>query len=215
MQEQTDNSYAIVINVSKNLENILEAKFQAVGKGLHEKVTSVEAQLPELLIRRLRKIASIRNKLVHEKDYKFVNVVEFEADYNWCKSQLDEIKISRYLIWLNLVRHKLFNKSNPDKIRFPFFFWLVLSLGLPLVLTKSLLHGEYWQQALFIGLISLSIIITILLLSIVFRYLAQWLKVSWVVFALTLGAILYGYYYQTFKFQDLEIVFQNVLSQKT
>lgn len=212
MQEQTNNSYAIVISASKDLENILEAKFQAVGKGLHEKVSSAEAQLPELLMRRLRKIASIRNKLVHEKDYQLANAVEFEADYNWCKSQLDEIKISRGTIWLNRIRHRLFTNPDPDKIRFPFFFWLILSLLLPLVLTKSLLHGVYWQHALFTTLASLAIIIAILILSFAFRYLAQWLKISWVVFILTLVIILYAYFKLPFEFQDLEIAFSQLLT---
>lgn len=210
MEPNADN-YSLVISASKELENILESKFQANGKGLHEKVTSVEAQLPELLIRRIRKIASIRNKLVHEKDFKLNNAVEFEVDYNWCKTQLDEIKISRGSIWLNRIRHNLFNNSDPDKIRFPFFFWLILSLLLPLVLTKSILHA-YWQQALFIGLISLAIMAAILLLSIAFQYLSQWLKISWVVFALTLGVILYSYQYHPFQFQDLETAFSRLLS---
>ena len=209
--EPNAEHYSLVISASKDLENILEAKFQATGKGLHEKVTSVEAQLPELLIRRIRKIASIRNKLVHEKDFKLNNAVEFEVDYNWCKSQLDEIKISRASLWFNRIRHSLFSKSDPDKIRFPFFLWLILSLLLPLVLTKSLLHGEYWQQALFIGLVSLAIMVAILLLSIAFKYFSQWLKISWVVFALTLAAIIYSYQYHPFEIRDLETAFSRLL----
>ncbi len=209
--EPNAEHYSLVISASKELENILEAKFQATGKGLHEKVSSVEAQLPELLIRRIRKIASIRNKLVHEKDFKLNNAVEFEVDYNWCKSQLDEIKISRGSLWFNRIRHNLFSKSDPDKIRFPFFLWLILSLLLPLALTKSLLHGEYWQQALFIGLVSLAIMVAILLLSIAFKYFSQWLKISWVVFALTLAAIIYSYQYHPFEIQDLETAFSRLL----
>ena len=212
MQEKTDNHYAIVISASKDLENILEKKFQAVGKGLHEKVTSAEAQLSELLIRRLRKIASIRNKLVHEKDYQLANAVEFEVDYNWCKSQLDEIKISRGGLWLNRIRHRLFTNSDPDKTRFPFFFWLILSLLLPLILTKSQLYNEYWQQALFLATTSLAIMVAILLLSIAFRYLSQWLKMSWIVFVLTLAIILYAYFKLPLEFQDLEMAFSQLLN---
>lgn len=208
MQVQTESAYTTVISASKELENILETKFQATGKGLHEKVTSVEAQLPELLIRRLRKIASIRNKLIHEKDYQLANAVEFEVDYNWCKSQLDEIKVSRGSLWLNRIRHHLFNNSDTEKIRFPFFLWLTLSLLLPLILIKSLLHGVYWQQALFTGLLSLVIMVAILLLSIAFRFLSQWIKISWVVFALTLAAILYTHHFHPFQFQDLEMAFK-------
>lgn len=210
--ETNAEHYSLVISASKELENILESKFQANGKGLHEKVTSVEAQLPEMLIRRIRKIASIRNKLVHEKDFKLNNAVEFEVDYNWCKTQLDEIKISRGTLWLNRIRHNLFNNSDPDKIRFPFFLWLILSLLLPLVLTKSILHGAYWQQALFIGLLSLAIIVGIIVSSIAFRYLSQWLKISWVMFVLSLAVILFAYFKLPFEFQDLEMAFSRLLA---
>lgn len=209
--DANSNHYALVISVSKDLENILEAKFQAVGKGLHEKVTSVEAQLPELLMRRLRKIASIRNKLIHEKDYKLANAAEFEVDYNWCKTQLEEIKISLGSIWLNRIRHKFFKNSDPDKTRFPFFLWLILSLLLPLILTKSQLHNEYWRQALFLAATSLAIMVAILLFSIALRYLSHWLKISWVVFALTLAIILYAYFKLPFEFQDFEIAFSQLL----
>ncbi len=212
MQEKTDNHYAIVISASKDLESILEKKFQAVGKGLHEKITSADAQLSELLIRRLRKIASIRNKLVHEKDYQLANAVEFEVDYNWCKSQLDEIKISRGALWFNRIRHRLFTNSDPDKTRFPFFFWLILSLLLPLILTKSQLHNEYWQQALFLATTSLAIMVAILLLSIAFRYLSQWLKMSWIVFVLTLAIILYAYFKLPLEFKDFEEAFSQLLN---
>ncbi len=60
--------YELVITNCKRLEGILEKRFGASGRGLHEKVTSVQAKLPEPLIRKLRYIATIRNQLVHEED---------------------------------------------------------------------------------------------------------------------------------------------------
>lgn len=39
------NDYELVIKSAKDLEHILEVQYHAEGKGLHEKLTSVEGQL--------------------------------------------------------------------------------------------------------------------------------------------------------------------------
>lgn len=65
----TLSDYELVITSCKRLEAILEKGFGASGRGLHEKVTSVQAELPEPLVRKLRFIATVRNKLVHDQDY--------------------------------------------------------------------------------------------------------------------------------------------------
>jgi hypothetical protein len=59
----------LVINRTKALEALLEHGLGATGKGLHEKVTSVQAKLPESLVRKLRFAATLRNKLVHDAGY--------------------------------------------------------------------------------------------------------------------------------------------------
>lgn len=51
---------------SKRIETILKKEFEAQGKGLHECLTSVERRIPELIVKKARYIASIRNKVVHE-----------------------------------------------------------------------------------------------------------------------------------------------------
>jgi hypothetical protein len=60
-----------VIQRTKKLERLLEEKYQAVGKGLHEKATSVEHTLDPNTLKQIRFIASIRNKLIHEDGYRF------------------------------------------------------------------------------------------------------------------------------------------------
>ena len=60
-----DISLDNLIRSSSNIENLLEEK-GAVGKGLHEKVSSIESDLPEGSVKSIRFIASIRNQLVHE-----------------------------------------------------------------------------------------------------------------------------------------------------
>jgi hypothetical protein len=63
------SSVEIVIGYSKQLEFILERSFGAQGKGLHQKVSSVEHLLPAKLVKTLRFLASVRNKVIHDHAY--------------------------------------------------------------------------------------------------------------------------------------------------
>lgn len=56
----------LAVTRSQRLEQRLEREFGATGKGLHQKVSSVEAALPADLVRKLRLVATVRNKVVHE-----------------------------------------------------------------------------------------------------------------------------------------------------
>jgi hypothetical protein len=58
----------LVVQASKQLEAALEKQYGATGRGLHEKLSSVEQQLPPEIVRNLRFIATMRNKIVHETD---------------------------------------------------------------------------------------------------------------------------------------------------
>mmetsp|Transcript_15741 Transcript_15741/g.30428 ORF Transcript_15741/g.30428 Transcript_15741/m.30428 type:complete len:120 (+) Transcript_15741:169-528(+) len=71
----------LVIIASKYLEAALEKDFGATGRGLHEKITTAEGLDPQTQ-RRLRKIATIRNKLIHEIGYDEVDDRErFREDF--------------------------------------------------------------------------------------------------------------------------------------
>jgi len=59
----------LAVTQCKTLEGLLTRGLNAQGRGLHEKVTSVQNRLPPELVKRLRFIATIRNKIVHEADY--------------------------------------------------------------------------------------------------------------------------------------------------
>mmetsp|Transcript_7644 Transcript_7644/g.11574 ORF Transcript_7644/g.11574 Transcript_7644/m.11574 type:complete len:114 (+) Transcript_7644:108-449(+) len=59
------NDFELVIRISKELERLLEVEFGAEGKGLHEKITTANG-LSQPLRKRMRYLATIRNKLVHE-----------------------------------------------------------------------------------------------------------------------------------------------------
>ncbi len=56
----------LAVTRSQRLEQRLKRDFGATGKGLHQKVSSVESSLPSDLVRRLRLVATVRNKVVHE-----------------------------------------------------------------------------------------------------------------------------------------------------
>ena len=80
----------LAINSSKRLESLLEQKLGASGRGLHEKVSSVEARLPRELARKLRLVATVRNKVVHESDYKKID--DRKAFVKACKEAERELK---------------------------------------------------------------------------------------------------------------------------
>lgn len=68
-----------VIRASKQLEQLLEQHYGASGRGLHEKTSSIEDQLDSDTVRRLRKIATLRNKVVHE-DFEIDDLTDFQCD---------------------------------------------------------------------------------------------------------------------------------------
>lgn len=57
----------LAVDTARQLEATLTA-LGATGKGLHEKASSIETRLPEALVTKLRFIASVRNKIVHEDE---------------------------------------------------------------------------------------------------------------------------------------------------
>ncbi|KAK9816479.1 hypothetical protein WJX72_000785 [[Myrmecia] bisecta] len=65
-EQYSSNDVELVIRASKDLEHLLDTEFGASGKGLHEKITSCGRQLPDDLIKKMRYLATIRNKLIHE-----------------------------------------------------------------------------------------------------------------------------------------------------
>ncbi|MFO1411217.1 MAG: hypothetical protein U1F13_02135 [Acinetobacter parvus] len=66
----------IVVTQSKILEALLEQKFGATGRGLHEKLSSIEYQLEAGLVKNIRWIATMRNKVVHE-NFQLTNQNDF------------------------------------------------------------------------------------------------------------------------------------------
>lgn len=63
----------LAVKSSKKIESTLERVLGAQGKGLHEKVSSVEGKIPTALVKRIRYIATIRNKLIHEESVRKID----------------------------------------------------------------------------------------------------------------------------------------------
>ena len=58
----------VIITRTKTIESAL-VKLGASGKGLHEKASSLEGTLAPSLVMKIRFIASVRNKSLHDDDY--------------------------------------------------------------------------------------------------------------------------------------------------
>ncbi len=71
-----------IIRKTKRLESLLKKHYRAKGKGLHQLISDVESRLPNEYVSKLRFIATIRNKAVHEDDFIFENKKDF---YNACR----------------------------------------------------------------------------------------------------------------------------------
>lgn len=58
-----------ILEKTRKIETLLTNNYGAKGKGLHEKASSVEAELAPDKINKIRWIATIRNKSVHEDGF--------------------------------------------------------------------------------------------------------------------------------------------------
>ncbi len=78
----------LVVSRSRRLEALLRSQFHAEGKGLHQLVSSVEERLPHDVIKKLRFIATMRNKVVHEDGYKLEDKQAFIRTARECEKEL-------------------------------------------------------------------------------------------------------------------------------
>ncbi|MCY0871397.1 MAG: hypothetical protein OWQ56_01565 [Acidithiobacillus caldus] len=84
----------LAVEKSRKLEQALEAGFGARGRGLHEKITSVEGKLPRNLVKQLRWVATIRNHVVHEGT-KIADPTTFAQSADRAYSAIQEIVAAR------------------------------------------------------------------------------------------------------------------------
>jgi hypothetical protein len=60
-----------VLEKTQEMEYLLKTNFGATGKGLNEYLDSIQGTLPADLVKKIRFVATIRNKLVHERGYQY------------------------------------------------------------------------------------------------------------------------------------------------
>lgn len=88
---------AVVIKRSRRMEKLLREHYHAEGKGLHQLINSSQKRLPHDVIEKLRFIATIRNKTVHEDDFQIDNIQQFIKTCDECEKELQPR--SNRLIW--------------------------------------------------------------------------------------------------------------------
>jgi hypothetical protein len=65
----SDEDIGMVVKTARRLETLLETRFGASGRGLHEKLAAVETMLTPEALRDGRYVATIRNRVVHEDSF--------------------------------------------------------------------------------------------------------------------------------------------------
>ena len=92
----SSNDYELVIKASKELEYYLDTEFGAHGKGLHEKINSVQKDLPGEIVKKMRYLATIRNKLIHERGFDAIpDRSAFIAAFETSRLEIENIVRSR------------------------------------------------------------------------------------------------------------------------
>jgi len=104
-------SLELIVARSKSIESAL-VKRGASGKGLHEKVSSIERQLSSDLVKKVRFIASVRNKCLHDDDY-FVSNDTMDGFLRAC-DQVD-YQLSRMLVKTTTRTSSSSKSSSPSK----------------------------------------------------------------------------------------------------
>ncbi len=77
-----------VVLRTRKIERLLREQYHANGKGLHQLISSCEERLPHDVIAKLRFVATIRNKVVHEDHYKLEDRKAFLSVCNECEKEL-------------------------------------------------------------------------------------------------------------------------------
>ena len=84
-----------VLQGTKRIEAILEEKFGSTGRGLYEKMTTANMRLPEPLQKRIRYVATMRNKTMHEEGFEIPNIPEFVKTCQSIAEQLEHLHANR------------------------------------------------------------------------------------------------------------------------
>lgn len=109
------------IKYSKAVESLLTKQFGAQGKGLHEKLSSVERRLPASLVKRIRYLATMRNKVVHEGGFKIPQLKSFAQSCEGILAELQQPVAANRLSAASLVIYTLITSA------FVFFIYIAVA----------------------------------------------------------------------------------------
>lgn len=84
-----------VLQGTKRIEAILEEKFGSTGRGLYEKMDTANMKLPEPLQKRIRYVATLRNKAMHQEGFEIDNIPEYVKTCQVIAEQLEHLHANR------------------------------------------------------------------------------------------------------------------------
>ncbi|EKO3558515.1 DUF4145 domain-containing protein [Vibrio metschnikovii] len=122
-----------VVLRTRRLETLLRQHYHAQGKGLHQLISSCEERLPHDIIEKLRYIATIRNKIVHEDHFHLPDRKAFLLACLQCEKEL--APRSGRFIWRVAVMLMLL--MTMAAVTFYYLHWDELSKFFPHFLPKS------------------------------------------------------------------------------
>lgn len=68
----------LVVQNTRKIESLLETVLSASGRGLHEKLSSVEVFFTPAEVRKIRYIATMRNNVLHKDGFKLKDEADFQ-----------------------------------------------------------------------------------------------------------------------------------------
>jgi hypothetical protein len=90
------NDFELVVRATKEMEYLLETHFGAPSdkkSGLHDKISHARDKdgkpLPEKVVRQMRRLVTIRNSLVHDRDFNAIpERAKFVKDFDEVEAEL-------------------------------------------------------------------------------------------------------------------------------
>lgn len=79
-----------VVLLTREIESLLD-RLGATGRGLHEKLTTVENRLSAQTVKKMRWIATMRNKTMHEHNFQINDFQGFKSSCNDVIAELNAI----------------------------------------------------------------------------------------------------------------------------
>lgn len=116
-----------IVEHSKKLEAMLK-KLEAEGRGMHELISSIEDKLEPELKNKLRFIATIRNKAIHEPEFDVDG--DFEAFCTACEEASQELE---KIVKPKRKKRAAAKKTEPGEAGFNYLFLLPFIPGLNII----------------------------------------------------------------------------------